>query len=126
MQGYSLMELLIVVVILGIIATIGIPQYNGYVDSTNVVNVQNNLRAIYLQQQDYFLNNNGFYSTGATCNDSAAAINTNLFSGTQVVDNTLGYDFCILQATANDFEARAEEVAGARVFTINQLNVNNF
>lgn len=120
------MELLVVVVILGIIAGIGIPQYTGYVDSTNVVNVQNNLRAIYLQQQDYFLNNNGFYSTGATCNDSAAAINTNLFSGSQVIDNSVGYNFCILQATVSDFDARAEEISGSRVFTINQLNVKNF
>ena len=126
MRGFTLVELMIVVAILGILSAVGIPIYRGYIDSTKVTEVQNNLRAVYLQQQDYFVNNNAYYSTGITCTDSAAAVNTNLFSGTQVVDNTTGYRYCILQTAGTNFQARAEEISGTRVFTINELNVTNF
>lgn len=125
MRGFTLIELLIVVAILGIISAIGMPVYVDYVDTSRATVVQNNLRAIYLQQLEYFTNNNAYYSTGATCSDSTTAIHTNLFSGSTVLDNTY-YDFCILQTTTTDFTARAEEKSGSNVYTINQNNVTSF
>lgn len=126
MKGFTLTELLTVVAILGILAVVGVPIYNGYVDSVDVTTVQNNLRSIYLRQQDYFATNNAYYFTGASCTDSAAIINTNLFSGTQVLTNDNGFTYCILQDTVSDFTATADESAGVRIFTIDEQNVTNF
>ncbi len=124
--GFTLTELLVVVAIMGILASIGIPMYIGYADTAKISAVQNNLRSIYLQQQDFFVDNNAFYSTGAACGDFAAALNANLFGGTQVLAAD-GFNYCVTQAAANDFTAMAVEVGGqARVFTINNTNTANF
>ncbi len=125
MKGFSLIELLVTVALLGILSAIAIPTYNGYIDNTRVTNAQNNLRAIYLKQQEYYTNNNAYYSTGAACGDYAASINTNLFGGQNIIDDT-HYTYCITQATADDFTAQADEAAGSRLFTLDQDNADNF
>ena len=78
-----------------------------------------------MQEKEYFLDNSIYYSTGGACADSKAAINANLFNGVNVIDDDL-FAYCILQVTTGDFTARAEEIDGDRVFTLNENNVNNF
>jgi prepilin-type N-terminal cleavage/methylation domain-containing protein len=127
-SGFTLLELIVTVAILGILSAIAIPRYQGYVDTSRVNVVQNNLRTIYLQQQEYMQRNNEYYSTGASCTNATAAINTNLFSGQQMLNNDNGFFYCITQATTSDFLATARENVSSspRSFTINHLNVTNF
>lgn len=125
-KGFTITELLVTVFILSVLAAIGIPMYNGYQDASDVTLAQNNLRAIHLQQQEYFINNNAYYSTGASCTDSNSSLNTDLFGGTQVLTTDAGFYYCVLQTSSSDFTAHAQEIDGARDFTINQLNVTNF
>ena len=120
-SGFTLLELVIVVAIIGIISAIGLPQYVGYTESTNDKVIENNLRSIFLKQQEYYRENNNYYSTGETCTNAAADINNNLFSGQNVI-TTPDYNFCILSNTDDDFEARAEEVEGDKIFTIDENN----
>jgi prepilin-type N-terminal cleavage/methylation domain-containing protein len=124
-QGFTLMELIVVVAIIGILSAIGVPYYIGYTENSENKIVQNNLRAIYMQQQEYYRSNAEYYSTGGTCGDATAAINTNLFDGENMLTNSDFY-YCIVQSDVDDFTAQAVNSDSGTNFTINQNNVTNF
>ncbi len=127
MRGFTLIELMIVVGILGVLSMIAIPMYRGYTDTARISLVKNNLRTVYLQEREYFVNNNAYYSTGPACTQSFAAINTNLFSNKQVLSTADNFTYCILQNTTADFTARAVEIGGqGRTYTLDYNNVANF
>jgi type IV pilus assembly protein PilA len=130
-KGFTLVELLIVVAILGILYAIAIPQYQGYVTEARATAAKNNLRNIYMQQREYRTNNNDFYRTGAGCGgapavmaDASGAINTNLFNNDNVLTNDF-YNYCI-DGAANNFTARAQLISDTTIeFNINNTNTTN-
>ena len=64
-KGFSIIELLVVVAIIGILAAVGIPLYQGYVETTKKTNALNNLSSIYVTQEEYKADNNKYYSTNS-------------------------------------------------------------
>lgn len=63
-NGFTLIELLISMAILGILAAIAMPAYNGYIKTAKMSEANNNLAAIRLAEEEYFLENNKYF-TGA-------------------------------------------------------------
>jgi len=63
-SGFTLVELMIVIAILGIITAIAIPSYNGYISGARLTEAQNNIAALKLAQEEFFLENNSYF-TGA-------------------------------------------------------------
>lgn len=122
-KGFTLIELLITVSIIGILAAIAVPQYSGYVANSRKQNAINNLRAIYMKQQEYFTNNNTYYGTAA-CGNDATAINTALFSGQNIISDAF-YTYCITPASGATFTARATLVSNTATFyTLDYNNVS--
>lgn len=56
-KGFTLMELMIVIVIIGVLAAIGVPAYSGYVERANKAVCKSNRRsietAVQLYKMDY-------------------------------------------------------------------------
>ena len=63
--GFSLMELMVVIAILGIVAAIAIPAYTGYIATARMTEAKNNIAALRLAEEEFFLENNRyFYKSG--------------------------------------------------------------
>ncbi len=70
-KGFTLIEVLIVVIILGILATIAVPQFTKIVEKTYGAELGTNVAAIQTGQAIYALENDGSYVAA----DGATAIN---------------------------------------------------
>jgi len=68
-SGFTLVELMIVVAILGILASIAVPMYNGYIRGAKRQEARSNLQTIRLLQEQYYADNKvyveGDYGTGS-------------------------------------------------------------
>ncbi len=68
-RGFTLVELLIVVAIIGVLATIGIPAYNNYVIRGKLVEASTNLASLRVQlEQSYQDNRNYTNFVDGNCN----------------------------------------------------------
>lgn len=73
-QGFTLIELMIVVAIIGILSAIAIPAYNGYITTGRLTECANEITAITLAQKQFFLENNSFFPTP---NGTATSVGAN-------------------------------------------------
>ncbi|MDF1554117.1 MAG: prepilin-type N-terminal cleavage/methylation domain-containing protein [Deferrisomatales bacterium] len=121
-NGFTLVELMIVVAILGILAAIAVPTYRGYVATAKQSEAKANLETLRLLEEQYFADNRT-YLAGA---DTAALIaNLPGFEPGNVAD--LLYVYKVEAGTSGDIATsfRATATAGANatgVFTINEKN----
>ncbi|MGM0680275.1 MAG: type IV pilin protein [Pseudomonadota bacterium] len=76
--GFTLIELMIVVAILAIVTSIAIPAYNGYIATARNTEAHNNMAALRLAEEEYYLENNtyvaGEYDAGGTKTLSTGAL----------------------------------------------------
>ena len=66
-NGFTLIEIMIVVAILGILAAIAIPIYNGYITAAKRSEAKTNLQQLRLLLEQYY-SENGKYCPDASCN----------------------------------------------------------
>ena len=60
-NGYTLIEMMITVAILGIVSAIAIPAYTGYLTTARMVEAKNNIAALKLAEEEFFLENNTYF-----------------------------------------------------------------
>ena len=78
-SGFTLIEVLVTMAILAVVAGLAIPAYNGYMHNSYMTECQNEVAAIKLAQQEFFLENNQYFpmpagtSNGITNIEAASA-----------------------------------------------------
>ena len=111
-SGFSLIELLVVVAILGIISAIGIVSYNGYVGASKKKSAENIMMQISLAQSEYYSDNDTYFFT-KTCNitgksDPSNEIEKELLGEADVIVEKVGYEFCV-EAFSDGYKIKTEE-----------------
>ena len=93
-KGFTLVEIMIVVVIIGLLAAMAIPAFKKVRDNSQTKAITNNLRQLASAADQYFLEN------GATSVSSAVLVGTDKY--VKAVDQVAGgtYDATIQQGTA--------------------------
>ncbi len=103
-KAFSLIEMMIVVVIVGILLAVAIPSYQNAIERGRGRNAEFNLRSIYSAQQRYFLENKCYYTCtqgiplpiGFTCTPEELAQNLSV----DLSDPYFGY---VIIALPNQF-----------------------
>ncbi len=78
MRSFSLLELIVVVVIVGVLAVLGAAQYGGYRERTLNKEALANLRLIQAAQRVYFLEHGHYYPPSGTGVSTISDIDSNL------------------------------------------------
>jgi type IV pilus assembly protein PilE len=112
--GFTLIELMIVVVIVGILATVAIPNYSEYVRRSKIIEATSKLADHRVRMEQYFLDNRTYANAGA-----CGVANPSYASG----KDAFKVECTGATATTYLVTATGQDNMAGFAFTINQANV---
>ena len=118
--GFTLVELLVVVAILGILASIGTLSYSGYVKGAKKKSAENAMQQIGLAQTEEYSNSAEYYTQGDTCDPSeenSQLIEDNILNGADVITKDSGYEMCI-ESNGTSYMVKAASADGKTTITV--------
>lgn len=92
-NGFTLIELMIVIAIIAIVASIAIPSYSGYLATSRMVEAKNNIAALKLAEEEYFLENNNYFEDMTYNNANLASASGDLWSASKGEGNTINFTY---------------------------------
>jgi len=118
--GFTLIELMVVVAIMGILAAIAVPMYGDYVTRSRIIDGTSKLGDIRTQMEKFFMDNRT-YPAGALCNAQPSIVAYN-------ADPSAAFTIsCFPAATATTYTIRAVGNAAKGMtgftYTVDQANV---
>ena len=128
-KAFTLTELLIVVLIIGVMASVGVPNYSRAIDRSHQSDASNQLTTIWAAEQVYRAQNGRFWPPNNNAKNDPAndinAINTSLTLG--IIPNGMTYSCICTIANCNttppgDFQCDADRDPPATAFTVRVTN----
>jgi len=115
-QGFTLVELMIVVAIVGILAAVALPSYKDYVRRSQLPEATSALATLRIKFEQYYQDNRNFGTSGCT-NGTVSLTGASRFTITcATTDSGQGY---VLTATGSSGQAEGH------VYTLSQSNVQS-
>ena len=110
-KAFTLMELMIVVVLIGILSTIGMIMFGDTQENAKKKVAEVSTSSIHLAQQEYISNNDSYYYTSGGCSSSTTQqIITDLFDGNKDLSEKDFY-YCISgNLNSNTFKITAKNI----------------
>jgi len=109
-KGFTLIELMVAVGVLAIVAAIALPAYRGYIATAKRSECMNEMSAIQLAEEEFFLENNNYFSGERKSGTNTLNSNSSgLYAGT--FDTT---DNC-----------RYEVTTGTNTYTLTVTGIND-
>jgi len=121
-QGFTLIELMMVVAILGILAAIAVPQYSAYVTRTKLAEAPGELSDLRVRMEQYFQDNRRYITETSNNDTTAGTCGVTMPSGSQAKYFTYsctGYNNSYVLSASSKVGMGA---AGAYVFTLDESN----
>lgn len=100
-HGFTLIELLVTVAVLAVLTSIAIPAYNGYITAAKMTEAKNNIAALKLAEEEFFLENNTyFHNDGGTDNVLLASRSLGLWSPSKGDDGNVNFTYSVSSSSS--------------------------
>ena len=123
-RAISLIETMVVVSIIGILASFGVPRFEQSIEQSRANIAAANLRAIWTAQRAYWLQNNNLYASDLATLRAANLLDPAIVDdGGSTTSDGSSYVYTISQSTTSTFQATARRVnsgAASGTLTIDQ------